>query len=477
MGGKKHEMVRRLSKPRTNNNSSSQLLSSPDQPPETSSPFASDVDYFGDFSRVTTQRDRRRRCKSRSRLRAYLYGSSDSSHGLSSDEDGSPIARNRFSRSGSALLLLSSAKASTSHLSSSSRSHLPSASEPDEDAIVAERIKQRAHTDSLAASNHVSSPLDENKHVDSVFAPVRRKSLYTPGLATRNVSDILRKPPPPERPQKALSEADRNYYYNPCHPESSPLGRLAALRASEDGRSTPSSLDISHLGGLQLGTLRVTNGLACHPPDAREISPSSLPSAPSFNSQKESISTQSGDADLTPRSQSKFSSGTVKGPPIAQDSMSISKEKDWNRQLAPARRESVGVGFKPPVCASTMADAYLAELNRSPFVRPQSNQNAQVRGEWADDEGLVLADADWSQSAGAGVAMPGSQEEALGKLNEHSPQDSDIERHSISDSFTSEHSAAKNSTAKVDSGYSSNASFQPCESPSPEIEADCMART
>ena len=189
--------------------------------------------------------------------------------------------RKRLSRTGSSLTPLQSAKASAARLSNSSSSGLLSTHssesqeiDPEDSAMIADQIKQRAYHDSLAAQNHVSTPVDEDLHVDSVIAPLRRKSLYTPGIATRNASDILRKPPKPS--------TDHDYYYDPSRPESSPLSHLAGLSVGEDGRSTPCNLHYSHLGGLQLGTLRVTNGAgspvrADHPLDFpyRSVTPES----------------------------------------------------------------------------------------------------------------------------------------------------------------------------------------------------------
>ena len=172
--------------------------------------------------------------------------------------------RKRLSRTGSSVMSLQSAKVSVMRLSNSSSSGLlsPRSTEsqgmdPEESAMVADQIKQRAYHDSLAAQNHVSTPVDEDKHIDSTMAPLRRKSLYTPGIATRNASDILRKPPKPL--------TDHEYYYDPSRPETSPLSHLASLSVDEDGRSTPCDLQYPQLGGLQLGTLRVTNGASSTP--------------------------------------------------------------------------------------------------------------------------------------------------------------------------------------------------------------------
>lgn len=268
-----HVGPRRLSKPRTNN-SFLNLLS--EQPPTPSSPRnSSDQDYFGkDAVIVNSHGERRSRSKSRSRIRAYLYGPSHDALQTSSDEEepqtgvanAAREVKKRLSRTGSSITPLQSAKASATRLSNSSTLGLLSTCstesqglDPEKSAMIADQIKQRAYHDSLAAKNHVS--VDEDRHVDSFMAPLRRKSLYTPGIATRNASDILRKPPKPT--------TDHDYYYYPSRPAISPLSHLATLNVSEDGRSTPCDLHYAQLGGLQLGTLRVTNGASSPGPSDR----------------------------------------------------------------------------------------------------------------------------------------------------------------------------------------------------------------
>lgn len=258
-----HVNIRRLSKPRTIR-SSSNLLS--EQATAPMSPQRSpDQDYFGkDAVVVNSNGQSRSRSKSRGKIRMYLYGSSHDALPTSSDDEEAQTGiagaardvrkRLSLSRASSSITTLQSAKASVKRLSNSSSSGLLSIRstevDPQESAVVAEQIKQRAFNDSLAAQNHVSSPVDEDRHVDSVMAPVRRKSLYTPGIATRDASDILRKPPKPSK--------DHDYYYDPSRPETSPLSDLAAMSVS--GRSTP--CDLHYLGELALGTLRITNGAA-----------------------------------------------------------------------------------------------------------------------------------------------------------------------------------------------------------------------
>ena len=271
----------KLSKPPTNT-SSSNLLAPTRQAPEPVSPFiASDDSVDGYFTGMPAHGERKERHNTRSIIRSYLYGPGpESGHSRSSeDEENSPrklavVARDvrrRLSRTDSAISQSLTA-GGVSAASSSSRLHIADISPSDlnEHDVVKEQIKEKVWIDTLAAQNHVSTPIDEDKHPDSVKTPIRRRSLYTPGIATRSPEDILRKPPPPEQ---VRSQADRDYYYNPALPDSSPLARLANLRTSQNGRSTPSELDYGHLGALMLGTLRVTNGTASPAPREQDISP------------------------------------------------------------------------------------------------------------------------------------------------------------------------------------------------------------
>ena len=317
-----HLGPRRLSKPRTNKSSSNLLTEQPTTP---MSPYGSpEQDYFGQDAVVVDSRGQRRsRSKSRGRLKAYLYGSSyDLTQNSSDDEAQTGIAgaardvRRRLSRTGSSIMPLQSAKASVTRLSNSSSSGLLSTRstdsqevDPEESAMIVDQIKHRAYHDSLAAQNHVSTPVDEGRHVDSIMAPLRRKSLYTPGIATRDVSDILRKPPKPS--------TNHDYYYDPSRSENSPLFDLAVLNVG-DGRSTPSDLHYSQLGGLQLGTLRITNGASspvlggCLPDPHRSVTPESKSHDEYYTASEGSVG---GDGDhatpLTPRGGSplRFESG------------------------------------------------------------------------------------------------------------------------------------------------------------------------
>ena len=434
-----------------------------------SSPItSSDMDYFGEqATTVSSQGERRSRRKSRSRLRAYLYGSSshDSSQSLSSDEEeernnslvgAARGAKKRLSRTGSSIMQLSSAKASTNYLSSTSTTNLHT-SDPEESARVAEQIKERARLDKIAAQNHISSPVDEDKHVDSVMAPLRRKSLYTPGIATRQSSDILRKPPPP---QSIESQADRDYYYNPAYPATSPLAQLAALNHAENGRDTP-TMDVTHLGGLQLGTLRVTNGRASPVSQDSTSIQRCRPASPASNA-LEDFQTASegsdGEGRATPKRQqltlaTKASCSTV--DLFVPTNQAIANMKQ-DEQEPYSKRSSFPFQESFNDSASATANEYASELGGGPFSHsetPLSKATTTVVNHF-DDEGVVLSgsqetDLHSLRSMVDNVetvdASSGTREDALSKLS------------GSSQALYSSISAKP--VPKTDSGYSSNTSL------------------
>ncbi|KAK4698051.1 hypothetical protein P7C71_g133, partial [Lecanoromycetidae sp. Uapishka_2] len=378
---------RRLSKPRTNT-SSSNLLSLSEQSMDLASPLNSSAsDYFGENAVVVnSQGERRSRRKSRSKIRAYLYGSNHEAIQTSSeDEDGRGTfngaardMRKRLSRTGSSIMQIQSAKASTARLSKSESQ----GSDVEESAIVADQIKERAYYDSLAAQNHISSPVDEHKHPDSVMAPLRRKSLYTPGLATRNPIDILRKPPQQDSLEPRV---DLDYYYDPSKPATSPLSQIAALRAGEDGRSTPSNLQYSQLGGLQLGTLRVTNG-----------SPVPGDRGPDHERSSPTLECRSHDGFYT------ASEGSVAGElstPVPRRGRSPLRFENKHEPSIESGLEDSGTsrGWSSSIHqtnggATTIAHEYMAELDGGPFsdLETPSLKEIPDEGNSLDDEGIVI---------------------------------------------------------------------------------------
>ena len=471
---------RRLSKPRTNSSTTNLLSTFSDHQTEaTSSPLNSpDIDYFGDNAAVvSSQGERRSRRKSRSKIRAYLYGANEEAiQNSSEDDEGRGViagtARNvkkRLSRTGSSIVQLQSAKASSAYLSKSDSQ----GSDPEESAMLAVQIKEKAHNDRLAAQNHVSSPVDDKRHVDSVMAPVRRKSLYMPGIATRNASDILRKPPPSDAPQ---SQTDRDYYYNPARPETSPLSQLAGLNLSEDGRATPASINYPQLGGLLLGTLRVTNGIP------RNDTPDLLSHSPTPESKTHEEYFTASEGSLA---------GNISATMTPSNLSPLQMQKELREIFDPdddivIPRQSPVPGHGKSDSATSIAHEYIAELGGSPFSETPGSRQWSEHNNSLYAEAIVMPEAEVTglenrrqliDDAGPGSAGRCTTEDAFRKLNGHTQSTSETGRLSVHSSTTSRYSVSTE-TPQVDSGYSSNSSMYGARlTPTASDHADRVGRT
>lgn len=529
---------RRLSKPRTNRSYTNLLRLAEQQHDPSLCPSSSDSHEVKDHliaipSNVGESRGRR---DTRSKLRSYLPGSGrEKSRTYSSDEEDegqrgfTEIARgmrNRLSRvgTGSSISQLPSAGASMTQLSCSSISCADV--DPEESVRIAKEIKEKALMDSIAAHNHVSSPVDEDLHVDSVQSPIRRKSLYTPGIATRTPDDILRKPPPPELLQ---SQIDREYYFDQDKPETSPLARLAALEIGEGGRSTP-NLDYSHLGGLKLGTLRVTNGTTSPVPQTivPSLAQASLPknierenfAAPEDNESKDvacssysylqhdktfansesSISRLEQPTSRTDEAkEGEDGSARICGSPLKyvyeleeESDQGKTSRKAYSKWLGRKQSLPAGFSFESPDQASMLAYDYMQDLPDSPFssaelqscvglkTRPVSaSDRADERS--FDDEGIVISHSSQSEvemwrsiidDREDQFSVGGTREDAFQRLNSNSKPRSQPLPRPVSSSTASINTKSRNlrvepiaTTAanKADSGYSSNGSLNSLE--------------
>ena len=502
----------RLSKPRTST-SSSNLLNPVQQKNESSSPLTPTDTYgLGETATVVTSPtgDVRSRRDARSKLREYLYGPNNQVQTPSSEEDDDGPKRfskvtgglkKRLSRRGSSFTQLPSAKSSSLYLTASSGSRLQlssdlSAIDLEESERTVEHIKEKAYTDRIAAQNHVSSPVDEDKHPDSVMAPIRRRSLFTPGIATRDPNDILRKLPPPNRSQ---SQVDLAYYYNPLLPETSPLSQLAALDTMRDGRSTPSDLHYSHLGGLKLGTLRVTNGGAASPaPDTHQpvLAMANTTRQDHYNTSSESgkdkqdvpydhevfhttsqVLTRSSDS-LVPMNENSGEAKTLEGyaesskanarrgfnllrhehtdklTDIQDNNICHSCLKSLSKRISKASTEN---SSRSPDRASVMAQDYMSELPGSPFSNAETHSRGILEPGFEPGmhnlEGGILEDeaADVSKSPSTSAEMwrlfindaevrhanSETREDAFRVLTANAASISDTVSHSVSHSLNS----------------------------------------
>jgi len=405
------EPTQRLSKPCTNS-SSSNLLSLASKYTESSSPRSpADSSVFSESHMVTSQNgDRRSRRKSRSRMRSLLQGSpNEPAPANSSEEEDSPQGgivndvRRRISRRSSSLSRLAHRRRSLTQLASASISRLML--EDEESAHMEQEIKEKEYAGRVAAQNHISSTVDGDVQPVTMASPIRRRSLYTPGLATRTPHDMLRRPPPPDRRD---SELDREYYYSSDRPQSSPLSDLAALASSRntalalslDGRSTP--VNLMQLGGLSLGTLRITNGTAS--PEPRE----DMDTQPS-----KAISDSASHDDYTTASEgcrSEDEASSINSRPVGEIQRSqrrsnspLKFEAQWESQPRPEihdltseprtnaevkqtinpesslskRTSYVGLFATPRATdrASSMAQDYMLELPLSPYEPATSTQH------------------------------------------------------------------------------------------------------
>ena len=245
--------------------------------------------------------------ESRQKMREYLFGGADLAvdDGDRSDVedtqkgpvDTSRGIKERITKTGSFLAKRASLRITLTN-PSKSQSTLSlgqfSPVEGLEEETVVDQIKVKAMKDRLAALNHKSST--EDAEADQVISPIRRRSLFTPGLATRNPNDILRKPPPP--PDRSQTETDRERFYNPYLSEFSPLARLAALDLANRSFSpeprcgTPSDVNYGNLGCL--GSLRITNGVASPVPSVRSTVNLSRNLTPDFRRQKDYFTVSEG---------------------------------------------------------------------------------------------------------------------------------------------------------------------------------------
>ncbi|KAL8791292.1 MAG: hypothetical protein Q9195_005981 [Heterodermia aff. obscurata] len=268
--------TQRLSKPRTNT-SSSNLLNHQSQPSSPLTPSEPSLPSEKTAVKASQKGERRSRRQSRTKIRDYLHGQSSEEEDDQKPKGNKRGIRERLSRSSSSLYHLTSGKLSTTQLSNHSSREL------DEESSERTRreITQKALTDSVAARNHVPEPVDEDKHPDAMKSPIRRRSLYTPGLATRSPDDLLRKPPQHGK----QSEQSGGHRHRTEVPSSSPLDDLAALAVSRNaaliksnaGRSTPTHFE--QLGGLGLGTLRITNDTTPRPRSSSHVRPPASSSA------------------------------------------------------------------------------------------------------------------------------------------------------------------------------------------------------
>ena len=449
----------RLSKPRPINSISSFNLKSMSNELG-SSPSSSEQTLPGsgnDAVVTSPSGECRSRRESRQALRAHLFGpeleANDDTYVDAIEEKRGFVEtatrgmRDRLSRT-STILSQRSKRGSLTPLNTSQSKlvlvpDLPHQDLDDPERII-DQIKEKAFHDSLAALNHVSSPIDEEIEPNIITSPIRRRSLFTPGLATRVPSDILRKPPPLPQRSTTTEQFDQNYYYNPNHSECSPLSALASLDLANLARfspipraPTPSDLAYSHLGGLRLGTLRITNGNASPVPRAHSPTASEPDRSPGTKHQEDYFTASEGrasddeDTHSVSIAASACKDDTVHkaGPSIFTGKTTAALEivgrptpasTTWTGPTDPPSHESephllrhpetsveqhgdnviVSTPSKVPEVngATVLAASYIAELPLTPF-------KDYFEPGWVTNE---FEDRDYNMGAGSTTSQPGS---------------------------------------------------------------------
>ena len=227
---------------------------------------------------------------------------------------------------------------------------------------------------------------------------IRRKSLRTPGIATRIDKEN-------RNPRADLSPEQQQYYYNQGLSDESPLGKLVGLEVSNDDEEwtpppripraeTPSDLESGSLGGLQLGSLRITNGC-----------PSPAPSALStlidkrLKSGTRDASSEYGDHDEENQSDqttARHKSPPTLGPrpriisPLRDSSYTLNDIDDADSTMSNVvpDRISLDATPRPPLLpahhhirtlsSDIRATEYMAELPTSPFVKTAIDYTSEL---------------------------------------------------------------------------------------------------
>jgi hypothetical protein len=268
------------------------------------------------------------------------------------------------------------------------------------------------------------SPMERSNSHDSIPIPIRRRSLLTPGVATRKSSreKIVRKSLPAQPsssvtgstesrnandkrnfrktlPAQATASQDhlRQYYYDQSRPTSSPLEEIAGLEAKrfsdlQSRAVTPSDLDYSHIGAYKLGSLRITNGTVSPAPsgpeqayfdtkiqtqrnvDEAEQVHSDLPQGDDEEPSGQIYNEWTGTFVNVKQNQVRFEFHEVsdEAPRIVETMVEIPTFSlglsDFQSSASP--RESIVI--QSPTTAYEMAQAYMQEIAASPFSFDES---------------------------------------------------------------------------------------------------------
>ncbi|KAF2499426.1 hypothetical protein BU16DRAFT_578998 [Lophium mytilinum] len=500
----------RLVKPKTNSNSpfSSPTIPSPGSVPTKYSDLHLDTvirSPTGDF---------RSRNDTRHQLRAQLTSPMDGDCSQESDEDDSlgelaTHVRDRLqslSRSNSVASQLPSSQASTTKLSSLSGSKLSLVSDTrpvDLEAAISilQELRKNASPDDLAALREALQPVNSAEPVPvSSRCPttrkpvggkpcqslIRRRSLATPGLATRgSPTDVLRKPV--ENLEAQIDQRSEHEWRVDKMMGHSPLTRLAALDAAREGQDsstprcqTPGDMAYSHLGALKLGSLTITNGAASPAPSVRSNMMDRRKSTPDMNQEEDYFTASEGSSSPlaalqhhrgnrmhfrvqssvlpmpSPLSrEAHISGGSQKADPAPRSGSPLKREAILNISKNRGHQHERGrsTDHVKNKSAPSIAQEYMDELATSPFA-------AQDEFSERFDEPRESLDSGFAEKSPEDAWT--YRQEAFRMLDGTMFEDSIPRVDSVLEA-TRQKRADRPSHTKADSGYSSGASLRAME--------------
>jgi hypothetical protein len=233
------------------------------------------------------------------------------------------------------------------------------------------------------------------------------------------------------------------------------------LNLVEDGRATPSSIrNFPQLGGLQLGTLRVTNGIP------RNETPDLVPQSPTPGSKSQEEYYTASEGSLTASLSGVFPKSSGSSPDTKRETQPSFHTGDEDN-VTPRESSIPREATRDP--AANIADEYMAELEGSPFSYSEISMSKDYANEEdpLDDEGVIIPRAEgpaaeiWRQlidDAAVQQDYSHTTEDAFRKLNGNTPSNYGSQRLSVPSSMTSRYSVSTE-VPKTDSGYSSNSSL------------------
>lgn len=310
--------------------------------------------------------------------------------------------------------------------------------------------------------NSISSIEGSNSH-DSIPIPIRRRSLLTPGIATRKSSreKIVRKSLPAQPsssvtgstesrnandkrkfrktlPANATISQDplRQYHYDQSEPTSSPLEEIAALEARrfsdpQPRTVTPNDLDYSHIGAYKLGTLRITNGTVSPAPSGpepsyfdtkiqtqRDVEVDQIPSNLFSKEEEPSVKIYNewtGTFVDAKQSQVHFEFHEVSDEPprIVQTMVEIPTFSLGLSDFQPSASPRESIVIRSPATANEMAQAYMQEIAASPFSFEESlppSPQLETTSKPTEIEDNLLDD---ESGSGVSLAPPVPQQSVL----------------------------------------------------------------